>query len=143
MVHMAGWIMGDIADGMVDGVFCQSCGEFIGPGGGFPRFCSSCLTGSGGTAVRAKNCTVSAALDLLPQVKEILRSCPGLTLKRHDYNRHWQGCFKGKIVAEWWPFTGRLVVLQRYKEKGQFTQDVLFFTKVCKVVAEQMVLGNV
>ena len=36
--------MGEIADAMLDGTFCQGCGQYIEDGGacGHPRFCASC-----------------------------------------------------------------------------------------------------
>ena len=34
--------MGDMADGMIDGTFCQECGEYIGKPCGYPRSCSGC-----------------------------------------------------------------------------------------------------
>lgn len=34
--------MGDYADMIIDGTMCESCGEFIGPGDGFPRQCRGC-----------------------------------------------------------------------------------------------------
>lgn len=33
--------MGEIADMMLDGDLCEGCGEYIGDGGGFPRYCSA------------------------------------------------------------------------------------------------------
>lgn len=34
--------MGEIADSMIDGEMCQSCGEWLGDATGYPRYCSSC-----------------------------------------------------------------------------------------------------
>jgi len=34
--------MGEIAEMMLDGTLCQSCGEFMGEEVGYPRFCASC-----------------------------------------------------------------------------------------------------
>ncbi|KKP51586.1 MAG: hypothetical protein UR43_C0019G0029 [candidate division TM6 bacterium GW2011_GWF2_33_332] len=34
--------MGEIADSMINGEFCQSCGEYIGNATGYPRHCSGC-----------------------------------------------------------------------------------------------------
>lgn len=34
--------MSDYTDAMLDGVFCQMCGEYIGDGCGFPRSCPTC-----------------------------------------------------------------------------------------------------
>lgn len=32
--------MGEYAEMMLDGTCCEGCGEFIGDGDGFPRYCS-------------------------------------------------------------------------------------------------------
>lgn len=34
--------MGEMADMVLDGDVCQSCGEYIGEGMGFPRSCAGC-----------------------------------------------------------------------------------------------------
>jgi ribosomal protein L32 len=34
--------VGEIADMMLEGTLCQSCGELIGAGDGFPRLCPTC-----------------------------------------------------------------------------------------------------
>jgi len=34
--------MGDIADAILEGVFCQVCGEYLGEGDGFPSSCAGC-----------------------------------------------------------------------------------------------------
>ena len=34
--------MGEIADAMLEGVFCQVCGEYMGEGDGFPVTCAGC-----------------------------------------------------------------------------------------------------
>ncbi len=35
--------MGDIVDAILEGVFCQNCGEYLGEGDGFPVTCPKCL----------------------------------------------------------------------------------------------------
>ena len=37
--------MGDIADIMLDGTLCASCGEELGYGTGYPQFCAACDPG--------------------------------------------------------------------------------------------------
>ena len=37
--------MGEYADMMLDGTMCQSCGEYIGSGNGYPTSCASCARG--------------------------------------------------------------------------------------------------
>jgi hypothetical protein len=34
--------MGDVADMMLDGTLCQTCGEYLGNPTGYPRSCRSC-----------------------------------------------------------------------------------------------------
>lgn len=34
--------MGEIAEGIVNGDYCQECGSYIGEGEGYPRTCDSC-----------------------------------------------------------------------------------------------------
>lgn len=34
--------MGEIADMMIEGAMCQSCGEFLGDEVGYPRYCRAC-----------------------------------------------------------------------------------------------------
>lgn len=34
--------MGEIAEGILDGDFCECCGEYIGDGYGFPQTCDGC-----------------------------------------------------------------------------------------------------
>lgn len=34
--------MGDIADDIIDGIYCQHCGDYLGAPTGYPRSCNSC-----------------------------------------------------------------------------------------------------
>ena len=34
--------MGEIADSMINGECCQSCGVYLGEETGYPRYCSDC-----------------------------------------------------------------------------------------------------
>ena len=34
--------MGEMAEAMLNGEFCQGCGEFLGDGDGYPTFCRGC-----------------------------------------------------------------------------------------------------
>lgn len=34
--------MGDISEMMLDGTMCAGCGEFLGQGEGYPKFCKEC-----------------------------------------------------------------------------------------------------
>ena len=37
--------MGEMAEGMMDGTFCECCGQFIDVACGYPRKCSDCEGG--------------------------------------------------------------------------------------------------
>jgi len=42
--------MGEYAEMMLDGTCCEGCGDFLGDGEGFPRYCSpECAHGRGQT----------------------------------------------------------------------------------------------
>jgi hypothetical protein len=43
--------MGEWADSILEGAFCEQCGEHIGDGDGFPTLCANC---SGKKKKRAK-----------------------------------------------------------------------------------------
>jgi hypothetical protein len=34
--------MGDIADDILDGIYCEMCGEYLGDACGYPRTCNAC-----------------------------------------------------------------------------------------------------
>ena len=34
--------MGEIAEDIINGIFCQECGQFIGDEVGYPRSCTDC-----------------------------------------------------------------------------------------------------
>ena len=36
--------MGEIADGILEGEFCESCGQYLGEACGYPRQCEGCKT---------------------------------------------------------------------------------------------------
>jgi hypothetical protein len=40
--------MGDVAESMLDGSFCQQCGEYLGAPAGYPRSCEACGGGAAG-----------------------------------------------------------------------------------------------
>lgn len=42
--------MGEIAEMMLDGTLCENCGDFIGEGSGFPRYCSAACAKDRGAA---------------------------------------------------------------------------------------------
>lgn len=39
--------MGEWADSILDGVFCEGCGEYMGEGDGYPVRCFACQAGDG------------------------------------------------------------------------------------------------
>ncbi len=46
--------MGDAADAILDGDFCQECGEYMAGGDGYPRTCETCLRAHANT-IRSHN----------------------------------------------------------------------------------------
>ncbi len=34
--------MGEMADDLIDGIFCEQCGEYLGDAVGYPRTCDGC-----------------------------------------------------------------------------------------------------
>lgn len=34
--------MGEIAEAMIEGVLCSTCGDYLGVAVGYPRYCASC-----------------------------------------------------------------------------------------------------
>lgn len=80
--------MGEIADMMLEGVLCATCGTYIGEGNGFPEYCcGACEPDDFGTA-RAK--------PLLPQVpqqlsKKLLQKLEWCKYKTTMYEgAHWE-----------------------------------------------------
>jgi hypothetical protein len=49
--------MGDIAESMLDGTLCCSCGDFIGLDSGYPEYCSECASQDEGPPLFAKKQT--------------------------------------------------------------------------------------
>ena len=59
--------MGDIADAMLDGTLCATCGEFIGESSGIPGYC--CLECEPPEYTAAKNSEVG---QLMKRLKDTL-----------------------------------------------------------------------
>lgn len=110
--------MGEYADMMIDGDFRR-----------LARFAEA--------HDRAMN--RKAASDQRRRAMSII-NCPSadkrLGININANGAHWQGRLDGKVIAEWWPGTGRLVVLGRHKEKKEFIHDAVLFAHVCVVIAE-------
>jgi hypothetical protein len=62
--------MGEYADLMLEGCLCQSCGELLGEGDGFPEYCSACQSEMG--------------VDRAGQLKPIKIQCPYCKKKVKD-----------------------------------------------------------
>lgn len=39
--------MGEMAEAILEGIFCQWCGEYLDEGDGFPQVCAACKSESG------------------------------------------------------------------------------------------------
>ncbi len=69
--------MGEMADAVLDGVFCQGCGEYMGEGAGYPVFCVGC-----GPATEEDIPT----LNICPICKKRLKSDMGV--RQHLRDKH-------------------------------------------------------
>lgn len=74
--------MGEIADSILDGDFCQVCGEYIGDGDGFPQSCPSCRRPNEPDEddIRQRDETIAAL--------EIVVTAHGYKLHKHT-EAHW------------------------------------------------------
>lgn len=50
--------MGEIADMMIEGAMCETCGEFLGDEVGYPRQCYACSSESAGKSHDKVNCPI-------------------------------------------------------------------------------------
>ena len=55
--------MGEIAEMMLDGTLCEGCGEYMGDGTGYPRYCRSCAPK--GNAKSPKKKSVPGPIEIL------------------------------------------------------------------------------
>ena len=51
--------MGEFADAILDGEFCESCGEWLGSGWGAPRLCEGCAAERGDEPTSKKKAKVA------------------------------------------------------------------------------------
>lgn len=107
--------MGEIADAMLNGLFCEGCGEFMdGEEPGHPRRCAGCggdvAPGSGKRRRRRARAVRRSQSRMLNRkaaaednwVREHFRKCD-------DKGAHWQARF-GKTIVNFWPGTMRYSV---------------------------------
>lgn len=78
--------MGEYADYMLNGDDCQSCGEYLGSGSGFPRNCASC-------EARERQITSSSVVTVTKSKKFLCPCCGrkfanGNTRAHHFYDAH-------------------------------------------------------
>lgn len=78
--------MGDYADGILDGLVCEDCGEFIdGDAPGFPRLCDACQQGTRRTSSKKKRRTHQADLDF-QHAKQILTHADCKLIRHTKYH---------------------------------------------------------
>lgn len=87
--------MGEIAEMMLDGTLCESCGCYIGQGGGFPGYCSAqCAKDRGADEVATDEDCVAYLNDLdadnRHEAAMLLRLFMGVGKKRAK-----------RLVAQW------------------------------------------
>lgn len=51
--------MGEIAEMMLDGELCEGCGDYLGDGDGFPRYCRACRPTGKRTKISFADVTLS------------------------------------------------------------------------------------
>lgn len=108
--------MGEIADAILDGEFCQGCGDFLGESVGYARSCTAC-GGDGDSqkeSLRAmKGHQIEAFRDVLEQ-------------ENVDYNElspyHWRIPNHGYDL---WPSTGKLKVTNAPGKADRITPATL------------------
>lgn len=65
----------------------------------------------------------------------------GLLIRLLNGGLHYQARLNKRIIAEWWPSNGRVVVLGRHSEK-YYVHDEVLFANVCIVIAERIALNR-
>ena len=95
--------MGEIADAMIDGTFCQECGDYLGEGPGFGRICSGCHS----DRIAEKSDRVERDRAAFPAMRTLAKQ-HGLELTRH--NDGWQYNLRrpGLWILQYYPTNGRL-----------------------------------
>jgi len=109
--------MGEIAEAMLDGTLCQSCGEYIGTGAGHPRSCGSCGSGSGG-ASDGRHSRWDKRQQNREQSTDILIK-RGVTFEAKNFGRHLIITRDGRTV-DFWPGTGLWIFREGKKGRGVF-----------------------
>ncbi len=91
--------MGEYADMMLDGTLCQSCGEYLGDGDGFPVTCSGCSGSdfeSSGKTKKLRNLEWSTN-HLIEQNIKFTSHNKGVHLK----------VYRPAGIIDFWPSTGK------------------------------------
>lgn len=134
--------MGEYADAMIDGDVCETCGEWISEGPGHSRQCGYCQREMRDDQPRPRPFTTKherreEADRQRHRVHKIIQACPRrLKVCYFSGGVHWQGRLDNRVVVDWWPSTGRMIVFQRTKEKKQFVYDAILFAHVLVAIAE-------
>lgn len=120
--------MGDVADMMIDGTLCESCGVFLGAGDGFPRQCDSCR----GEQLRERE-TKQHRIDRAGNQFDEARACAsaaGLCLVRRGEN-HYQLSKHGGWLLNLYPSNCRI-----YSDKNRDRAPFLDFAGVRWTLAD-------
>lgn len=125
--------MGEQAENMLDGLLCEICGELIdGKEPGYPRKCELC---DGGLTKRErKRLRVEAASKDEVAFRELVAR-RGWTLTISNNAQHWTIRGGRKVIAEWWPSSGRLVIAKNFRRKhrAENTEQLVKSLKGVKV----------
>ena len=106
--------MGEIAESMLDGTLCQSCGEFIGDPVGYPRDCAGCNPVAESQTRRARNRQGSLEMLLDAGYKPDVKNNGAHLVLRHGGTRF-----------DLWPGTGKWVENLNHKAQRRSVRTLL------------------
>ena len=108
--------MGEIAEAMIDGLFCEQCGELIdGESVGYPRSCDQCSD----TPRQSKECRRSNASDDYYACRALAEE-HGLRLVRHSQQLYAISPASGRWLVTFYPGNGRLYADRNKPEKAPY-----------------------
>lgn len=88
------------AEDVIDGIFCEGCGTYLGEATGFPQRCPAC----GGTAKPPGDREDVAAKRMYSTKKELTRL--GYHVKPGPDDKSYSVCKDSKKLADFWPYNG-------------------------------------
>lgn len=80
--------MGDIAEMMLGGAMCESCGTYLGGGDGFPRLCPSCERYADINPAPTQGTAVQQVADTHKTCRKCGKRVKAAGLKDHQRDKH-------------------------------------------------------